>query len=147
MGGFGGAIKNMSIGIGTREGKCWIHSHGTSTTSPWFSDDRFRQSMAEAAGAVADKFGNNIIYINVLNRLSVDCDCSGNPAAPDMHDIGILASLDPVAIDKASYDLVKAAPDNNALGRRMDQLNGILQVTHGAQIGIGSLEYELVSID
>jgi uncharacterized Fe-S center protein len=101
IGGFGGAIKNISIGIASSEGKAWIHTSGRSKTS-WFGGDQdaFLDSMAEAGKAVVDSLNGNILYINVMNRLSVDCDCNGNPAEPDMHDIGILASLDPVALDK-----------------------------------------------
>jgi uncharacterized Fe-S center protein len=148
MGGFGGSIKNMSIGIASASGKSWIHSAGRSRTNPWGGpQDPFLESMAEAAKSVADDRGENILYINVMNRLSVDCDCNGNPAEPDMHDIGILASLDPVALDKACVDLVYAAPDGASLIRRIESRNGILTLTHGAQIGLGSLEYELVSIE
>lgn len=109
MAGFGGAIKNISIGLGSSEGKSWIHSGGTSLTSPWGGEqDAFLESMAEAGKSVSDYLGNGeyIVYINVMNRLSLDCDCDGNPAEPDMHDIGILASVDPVALDQACIDLV-----------------------------------------
>lgn len=100
MAGYGGAIKNISIGLGSSEGKAWIHSAGSSLTNPWGGDqDAFLESMAEAGKSVSDYLGNQIVYINVMNRLSVDCDCDGNPAEPDMHDIGILASTDPVALD------------------------------------------------
>jgi uncharacterized Fe-S center protein len=102
--------------------------------------------MAEAAKAVADDRGEKILYISVMNKLSVDCDCSANPAAPDMHDIGILASLDPVALDKACVDLVYAASDGRSLIERMESRNGILTVTHAAEIGVGSLSYELVKL-
>jgi uncharacterized Fe-S center protein len=102
--------------------------------------------MAEAGKAVVDSLDGNILYINVMNRLSVDCDCSGNPAAPDMHDIGILASLDPVALDKACVDLVYAAPDGKSLIQRMESRNGIRTINHGAEIGLGSLRYELVRL-
>lgn len=100
MAGYGGAIKNISIGLGSSEGKVWIHSAGSSRTNPWGGDqDAFLESMAEAGKSVSDYLGDQIVYINVMNRLSVDCDCDGNPAEPDMHDIGILASTDPVALD------------------------------------------------
>ena len=93
MAGFGGAIKNISIGLGSSEGKSWIHSAGKSRTSPWGGDqDAFLESMGEAGKSVVDALNGKIVYINVMNRLSVDCDCSGNPAEPDMHDIGILPS-------------------------------------------------------
>lgn len=149
MGGFGGALKNMSIGYGSTAGKCLIHTAGASSTSPWGgAQDPFLESMAEAAKSIVDYVGKeNYIYINVMNRLSVDCDCSANPAEPTMADIGILASLDPVALDKACVDLVDAASDGADLRNRIDRQNGRLTVTHAAEIGLGSLEYNLVSID
>ncbi|MDR1418838.1 MAG: DUF362 domain-containing protein [Treponema sp.] len=148
MGGFGGAIKNMSIGYASPRGKSLIHSGGKSTTQPWGGDQNaFLESMAEAAKAVADRTGENILYINVMNRLSVDCDCSSNPAEPDMHDIGILASLDPVALDKACVDLVYAAPDGKSLIERIESRNGALTMEHAAKIGLGSLRYQMVRLN
>lgn len=148
MGGFGGAIKNMSIGIASSAGKCWIHSSGKSMTSPWGgAQDPFLESMAEAAYAVADTFGNNIIYINVMNNLSVDCDCDNSPATPTMGDIGILASLDPVALDQACVDLVYAAHDGHDLIQRMESRNGIHTLEHGKNIGFGTRTYKLTNID
>lgn len=149
MAGFGGALKMMSIGYGSTAGKCNIHSGGSSWTSPWGGQTNpFQESMAEAAKSIVDYAGKeNFIYINVMNRLSVDCDCSANPAAPSMADIGILASLDPVALDRACLDLVNAASDGSALRNRINQQNGTLSVSHAAEIGLGSLEYNLVSID
>lgn len=149
MGGFGGAIKNISIGIGSSEGKNWIHTAGASKTSFMGGDqDRFLESMAEAAGAVIDYMGEeNMVYVSVMNHLSVDCDCDGNPAAPDMHDIGILASLDPVALDQACVDLVYAAPDGASLIQRIESRNGIHTLDYAAEIGIGSQSYHLVSVD
>ena len=147
MGGFGGAIKNMSIGIASTAGKCWIHSSGNSMTSPWGgAQDPFLESMAEAASAVAGNFGDKIMYISVMNNLSVDCDCSSNPAAPTMKDIGILASLDAVALDQACVDLVYAAPDGRDLIQRMQSRNGIHTVEHGAAIGFGSRTYKLRNV-
>jgi uncharacterized Fe-S center protein len=147
MGGFGGALKNMSIGYASSSGKAWIHSAGKSRTNPWGGpQDAFLESMAEAAKAVSDASGGRILYINVMNRLSVDCDCSSNPAAVDMHDIGILASLDPVALDKACVDLVYAANDGQSLVQRIESRNGILTVNHAAKIGLGSLNYEIVKL-
>ncbi|MDR3334150.1 MAG: DUF362 domain-containing protein [Treponema sp.] len=148
MGGFGGALKNMSIGYGSKAGKAFIHSAGKSKTSMWGGDQNsFLESMAEAAKAITDAAGKeNFIYINVMNHLSVDCDCSGNPAAPTMADIGILASLDPVALDKACVDLVYAAPDRADLVQRIESRNGILTVNHAAAIGLGSVKYELVRV-
>ena len=111
MAGFGGAIKNISIGIASSEGKSHIHSGGTGGSMWGGSQDAFLESMAEAGKAVADYLDGNILYINVMNRLSVDCDCDGSPAEPDMHDIGILASYDPVALDQACVDLVYGTED------------------------------------
>ena len=150
MAGYGGAIKNMSIGIGSSEGKCWIHSAGTSHTSPWGGDqDKFLESMGDATSAVVKQMDNKVVYINVMNRLSVDCDCDGNPAEPDMHDIGILASTDPVALDQACLDLIYAQKDGDgkSLVERIESRNGLHTLEHAAEIGLGSREYNLVSID
>jgi uncharacterized Fe-S center protein len=149
MAGFGGALKMMSIGYASTAGKCNIHSAGNSWTSPWGgATDPFQESMAEAAKSIVDYAGKeNFIYINVMNKLSVDCDCDANPAHPTMADIGILASLDPVALDKACLDLVNASTDGAALRNRINSMNGTLSTTHAAGIGLGSLEYELISID
>ena len=148
MAGYGGAIKNISIGLGSSEGKAWIHSAGSSRTNPWGGDqDAFLESMAEAGKSVSDYLGNQIVYINVMNRLSVDCDCDGNPAEPDMHDIGILASTDPVALDQACIDLVYGAEDGQSLVNRIESRNGLHTLEHAQQIGLGSRSYELVSID
>ena len=150
MAGFGGAIKNISIGLGSSEGKAWIHSGGTSRTSAWGGEqDAFLEAMAEAGKSVSDYLGNGdrIVYVNVMNRLSVDCDCDGNPAEPDMHDIGILASTDPVALDQACVDLVYAAEDGQSLINRIESRNGLHTLEHAEEIGLGSRTYELVSID
>lgn len=150
MGGFGGAIKNISIGFGSSEGKLWIHSAGRSKTE-WLSDkqDEFLESMAEAAKAVSDAMdhGKNMAYINVLNRLSVDCDCNGDPAEPDMHDIGILASTDPLAIDQASIDIVYASPDKDSLVERIERQNGLHTLDHAEFMKLGSRNYKLVVIE
>jgi hypothetical protein len=148
MAGFGGVIKNMSIGIASKEGKCLIHTAGVSATSPWGGNqDDFLESMAEAAKGVADYMGRNILYINVMNNLSVDCDCDSSPAAPTMKDIGILASTDPVALDQACVDLVYAAPDGKDLVERMESRHGIHVLEHAEAIGLGSRKYALVNID
>lgn len=149
MAGFGGAIKNISIGLGSQEGKCLIHTAGKSHTSPWGGEqDPFTESMAEAGKSVVDALDGNILYISVMNHLSVDCDCNGNPAEPDMHDIGILASTDPVALDQACVDLVYASQDDTAsLIQRMESRNAIHVLEHGEEIGLGSRSYRLVSID
>ena len=148
MAGYGGAIKNISIGLGSSEGKAWVHSAGSSLTNPWGGDqDAFLESMAEAGKSVSDYLGDQIVYINVMNRLSVDCDCDSNPAEPDMHDIGILASTDPVALDQACIDLVYGAEDGQSLVNRIESRNGLHTLEHAQQIGLGSRSYELVSID
>jgi uncharacterized Fe-S center protein len=149
MAGFGGALKNMSIGYGSTAGKCLIHTGGASSTSPWGGNQTaFLESMAEAAKSIVDYAGSeNYIYINVMNRLSVDCDCDAHPAEPTMADIGILASLDPVALDKACLDLVDAAPDGADLRNRITRQDGKRVVNHAAGIGLGSLDYNLVRID
>ena len=147
MAGYGGAIKNISIGIASSEGKAHIHSGGTGG-SIWGGDqDAFLESMAEAGKSVVDYLEGNILYINVMNRLSVDCDCDGSPAEPDMHDIGILASFDPVALDQACVDLVYSAEDGASLIQRIESRNGLHTLEHAEEIGLGSRTYELVSID
>ena len=150
MGGFGGAIKNMSIGIASSNGKRYIHSAGTSTTS-WGnpSQDDFLESMAEAAKAVADHCGDNILYISVANNLSVDCDCDSSPEDPQMGDIGILASLDPVALDKACTDLVRSSEDHGKIHliERIDSRNGMHTLDHAEALGLGSQKYELIHLD
>jgi uncharacterized Fe-S center protein len=148
MAGLGGAIKNISIGIASAEGKNWIHTGGRSKTSFMGGDQNaFLDSMAEAGKSVVDSLDGKILYINVMNRLSVDCDCNGNPAEPDMHDIGILSSLDPVALDQACVDLVYAAPDGRSLIQRMESRNGLRTINHGAEIGLGSKAYELIKLE
>lgn len=150
MGGFGGAIKNMSIGIASSNGKRLIHSAGTSTTS-WGNpeQDDFLESMAEAAKAVADHCGENILYISVANNLSVDCDCDSSPADPEMGDIGILASFDPVALDRACIDLVRSSDDHGKIHliERIDSRHGMHTLDHAEAIGLGSQKYELVKLD
>jgi uncharacterized Fe-S center protein len=149
MGGFGGAVKNMSIGIASSSGKSLIHTAGEKTVgiSGTQTQEEFLESMAEAAKAVADYEGERILYINVMNNLSVDCDCDSTPAAPSMEDIGILASLDPVALDKACVDLVYAAPDGQKLIDRIESRNGLHTLDYAEEIGLGTQDYELVSID
>ena len=152
MAGYGGAIKNISIGLGSSEGKGWIHSGGTSKTSIWGGNqEAFLEAMAEAGKSVSDYLGNGerIAYVNVMNRLSVDCDCDGNPTEPDMHDIGVLASTDPVALDQACIDLIYAQKDGNgaSLVNRIESRNGLHTLEHAEEIGLGSRTYELVNID
>ena len=148
MAGFGGAIKNISIGFGSSMGKVWIHSGGTKTSgSIWGEQDPFLEAMTDAAKGVNEYMGENIVYISVLNRLSVDCDCDGDPAEPDMHDIGILASTDPLAIDQAAIDLVYAMPDSGSLIRRIERQNGLYTLDAGERNGLGSRYYNLVILD
>ena len=154
MGGFGGAIKNISIGIASSSGKAWIHSAGTTRNASemWGSlpeQDFFLESMAEAAKAVADHCGDKILYISVMNKLSVDCDCDSHPADPQMADVGILASLDPVALDKACVDMVYNSPDEGRkhLIERMESRHGIHTLEHAEAIGVGSQKYNLVLLD
>lgn len=150
MAGFGGAIKNISIGLGSKEGKSLIHTSGQSDKSPWGGDQTgFTESMAEAGKSVSDYLGNGerIIYINVLNNISIDCDCDGNPSEPDIHDIGILASADPVAIDQASIDLCFAAEGSEALKARVTDRDGLHTLEHAQEIGLGSRAYEMVNLD
>ena len=152
MGGFGGAIKNISIGIASSAGKAWIHSAGKTQGNPWGilpPQDDFLESMAEAAKAIIDHCGDKILYISVANNLSVDCDCDSSPEDPKMGDIGILASLDPVALDKACTDLVRVSEDHGKIHliERIDSRNGMHTLEYGEKIGLGSQKYELVKLD
>lgn len=150
MAGFGGAIKNISIGLGSKEGKCLIHTAGASSSSPWGGDQTgFTESMAEAGKSVSDYLGNGerIVYVSVLNNISIDCDCDGNPAEPDIHDIGIAASFDPVAVDQACIDLAFAAEGSEALQARVNDREGLHTLEHAQEIGLGTRTYELVSLD
>lgn len=153
MGGLGGALKNMSIGVASGRGKAWIHTAGAADSG--FENimnadhNSFLRSMADADRAVVDYMGaKNIVYISVANRLSVDCDCCAVAAEPEMMDIGIFASLDPVAVDQACVDAVYASPDPGkaALIERMESLNGVHTIETAAQMGLGSRAYELVEI-
>ena len=146
--GYGGAIKNISIGIGSQEGKNLIHTAGRSHTS-WFGgeQDAFLESMADAGKSVVDALDGNILFVNVMNRLSIDCDCNGNPAEPDIHDIGILASTDPVALDQACLDLIYEADGNESFIRRVEGQHGVHVLEAGEAIGLGSRTYQLESID
>ena len=145
-------VKNISIGIASSAGKAWIHTAGKSKTDLWNNlppQDDFLESMAEAAKAVADHCGERILYISVMNNLSVDCDCDAHPEPPRMGDIGILASLDPVALDQACVDLVYASPDEGKvhLIERMESRHGIHTLEHAEAIGLGSRTYELIDMD
>ena len=150
MAGFGGAIKNVGIGISSSSGKVYVHSAGTRTSGSIMNSDQdaWLEALAEMVTGFRDHVGgDHIIYINVMNRLSVDCDCDGNPAEPDMHDIGILASRDPVALDQACLDLVYQAEDSASLVERIESRHGIHTLEHAEEIGLGSRSYELVNID
>lgn len=154
MGGFGGVLKNQSIGIASADGKAYIHTAGAarSTDGLWSHiarQDDFLESMAEAAKAVADYMHGNILYVDVMNNLSVDCDCDSNPEKPCMADIGILASADPVAVDQAAIDKIWSSDDK---GRdhfiaRVERQNGRHILPYAESIGLGSREYELRNID
>lgn len=157
MGGFGGVMKNASIGVASTAGKAYIHSAGL-TENPdtmWAhlpEQDHFLESMAAAAQSVHNYMKGNVVYINVMNNMSVDCDCDGNPAKPELKDMGILASLDPVAVDQACLDLVfthKAAEgdDEKPLIERINRQHGTYITDYAEKIGFGSKKYNLVNID
>lgn len=156
MGGFGGVLKNQSIGVASTAGKAYIHSAGKTqdADSLWQNiaqQDDFLESMAAAAQGVAQYFGQNIIYIDVMNNMSVDCDCNSHPADPMLKDMGILASTDPVALDQACLDLVfnhKASPgdDEKPLIERINRQHGTYITDYAEKIGLGSKKYELVMI-
>ncbi len=154
MGGYGGALKNMSIGVASTKGKAWIHSAGTITDPKKVWDnlppqDSFLESMAEACESVIDYMKGNIVYINVLNNLSIDCDCDFNPEAPCMKDIGIMASIDPVALDKASLDMIYQSndPGRDHFIERVESRNGIHTILTAEKLNLGSTNYELVNLD
>ena len=157
MGGFGGVLKNQSIGVASTAGKAYIHTAGKTTDAGelWQNvakQDDFLESMAAAAQAVANYFGEDIIYINVMNNMSVDCDCDSHPADPKLKDMGILASTDPVALDQACLDLVfnhKAGKDDDEkpLIERINRQHGTYITDYAEQIGLGSKKYTLINID
>ncbi len=150
MGGFGGALKNMSIGIASAHGKAYIHGAGEEEHL-WDADhDSFLESMADADASIVNYFGKeNLAYINVANNLSIDCDCDSNPHDPEMKDIGIFASLDPVALDQACYDAVKNSndPGRFSLIERMDSRNAIHTVEQAYEENLGNRDYEIINID
>ena len=148
MGGFGGALKNISIGIASSRGKQYIHGAGDMDKF-WDSDhDSFLESMADAAWSIHHRFQGKIAYINVMKNMSVDCDCCAVAADPKIGDIGILASLDPVAVDQACLDLVYQSddPGKGDLIERIESLHGVHTVEAAADLGMGSREYELVEL-
>ena len=148
MGGFGGAIKQLSIGVASSYGKKYIHGVGK-TENFWKGDhDSFLEAMADAASSVVKLFDNKIVYINVMKNMSVDCDCCAVAEDPCIADIGILASTDPIAIDQACVDLVYACTDPGKphLLERIESRNGIHTIEAAAELGFGSREYELIEI-
>lgn len=148
MGGFGGALKQLSIGFASSYGKAYIHGAGT-TDNIWSTEqDKFLEAMADAAWAVAGHFKNKIAYINVMCNLSVDCDCCAVAEDPCMKDIGILASLDPVALDQACVDLIYKSddPGRDHFIERVESRHGIHTVEAAEALGIGSRKYELISL-
>jgi uncharacterized Fe-S center protein len=152
MGGFGGVLKNASIGVASTAGKWYIHSAGQSYER-WTptKQDYFLESMAAAAQAVHDYMQGRVIYIDVMNNMSVDCDCDGHPAKPELQDMGILASLDPVALDQACLDKVfnyngKPGDDNKPLIARINRQHGTYITDYAEQIGLGSKKYEIIEI-
>lgn len=155
MAGFGGALKNMGIGLQSREGKAWVHSAGKhdDPNKLWGegmpAQDDFLETMAEAAKAVTDHAGDHILYINVANNLSVDCDCVAKPAPVKMADIGIFASLDPVAVDRACVDAVHKSPDHGKihLEERMASRDATHVLDYAEQLGMGTQKYVLITIE
>lgn len=148
MGGYGGALKQLSIGVASSYGKAYIHGVGDPDMF-WESDhDQFLESMADAARSVIDYFDGNILYINVMKNMSVDCDCCAKAEDPCIADIGILASTDPVAIDKACIDLVYACNDKGKdhLIERIESRNGIHTIDAAVELNCGSTEYELIKV-
>ena len=154
MGGYGGALKQLSIGCASSAGKTLIHTAGvTNDQTKLFGNlpeqDRFLEAMADAASSVVDYFKGNAVYINVMKNISIDCDCDGNASAPCMQDIGILASTDPVAIDQACLDLVynSTDPGKDKLIQRIESLHGVHTVEAAYDLGVGNREYELIDLD
>ena len=154
MGGYGGALKQLSIGCASSEGKAWIHSAGQSNDqySIWNNlpeQNKFLESMADAAGAVVKYFGDKIAFINIMANMSVDCDCCAVAEDPCMKDIGILASTDPIAIDQACIDLVKNSddPGKEHFLERVNSRNGTHTIDAAAELGFGTKEYELIIVE
>lgn len=149
MGGFGGALKNISIGIASSHGKAYIHGAGV-VEEIWTSNhDSFLESMADAAKSIITYFQGKIAFINVMCNMSVDCDCCAVAEDPKMKDIGILSSLDPIALDQACLDLVYASKDAGKadLIERIESRNGVHTIEAAAELGFGSREYQLISMD
>ena len=154
MGGYGGALKQLSIGCASSAGKTLIHTAGVTDDQKVLFDnlpeqDHFLEAMADAAESVVNYFKGNAVYINVMKNISVDCDCDGNASAPCMKDIGILASLDPVVIDQACLDLVYNSedPGKDKLIERIESRHGVHTIEAAADLGVGSREYELITLE
>ena len=151
MGGFGGALKNISIGIASSNGKKRLHSGQDDILGQHFSGDQiaFLEAMAEGATAVFNALKGNMCFVNVMNNLSVDCDCDGNPSAPVMADVGVFASLDPVAVDQACVDTVYLSddPGRDALVERIESRMGVHIIEHAVDMGLGSRDYRLIDLD
>lgn len=148
MGGFGGALKNISIGIASSHGKAYIHGAGV-VEEIWSSDhDSFLESMADAAASVVEYFKGNMVFVNAMCNMSVDCDCCAVAEDPCMNDIGLLASLDPIALDQACLDLVYRSDDagRDHLIERIESRNGVHTIEAAAKLGFGSREYELIAL-
>ncbi len=148
MGGYGGALKQLSIGVASSYGKAYIHGAGR-PEELWTADhNAFLESMADAAGSVVSYFGGNLVYVNVMKTMSVDCDCCAVAEDPCIADIGILVSTDPIAIDQACLDLVRASSDPGKahLLERIDSRNGVHTIEAAAKLGYGSREYELKTV-
>ena len=150
MGGYGGALKQLSIGVASSHGKAYIHGAGDAKVGFGADHDSFLASMADAASSVAKRFAGKAVYINVMKNLSVDCDCCAVAENPCMADIGIMASLDPIAIDQACVDMVYAATDDPGqkhMLERIESRHGIYTIECAAELGFGSREYERVDLD
>ena len=148
MGGFGGALKNLSIGVASSYGKAYIHGAGEPENMWNCEQDRFLEAMADADKSVIDYFNGNITFINVMNNMSVDCDCNSNPAVPEINDIGMLSSTDPVALDQACVDLVYKSDDEGkkALIQRIESRHGIHTIEAAAELNIGTRKYKLIKL-
>ncbi len=154
MGGYGGALKQLSIGCSSSAGKTLIHTAGVTDDQTKLFDnlpeqDRFLEAMADAAESVVNYFKGNIAFINIMKNISKDCDCDANASAPCMKDIGVLASLNPIAIDQACLDLVYNSddPGKSVLIKRIESLHGVHTIEAASKLGFGSREYELINID
>ena len=149
MGGYGGAIKQLSIGLASSYGKAYIHGTGNPDNFWGSNHDEFLEAMADAAGSIVDYFKENIVYINVMKNMSVDCDCCAKAHDPCMKDIGVLISSDPIAIDKACIDLVYNSndPGKEELIERIESRNGVHTIESAYKLGYGNVEYELINID